>query len=754
MSYRKDNDSFRRGSYRGRGNYNSESLKITISSEQERGRRHHDYNDKRHDNVNDRPDKWHGDRDRKQYSDWKGRDGGYRDSSRKSRIDDYKGNSYNDNWSNQGDRSYKKSDSYREYTDIRPKRKYSSEREVPSNYQNDYRRNDDYNSSSRDDPYPKRQHFEPRGGGFRGRGSFRSRGYGFRGRPFDPSFRDRYDNRGEGFRERRMNEIREQRGRRYRSKSRSPHRTSESRRKDGSSSRHRSERDGDKRNISDFISNIRNSTSPNAPTERKEHIASKEEEEIETQVIDEKLFEKMTIDQRDFIASKALGILVKKPEFRCKLSELEYDLMDIKLMFVSSELFLDFLQSFVDDDNVFEIIEPDPDSLPPKDEDEDEEKNGKPGHDKPEKVKIKTEKDLDDDNDENAEEKTDQDDEMMDKEDLTHLENIIVVARPKLTLCLKYNTNIRSCRYKCNSLHICKFHLLAKCNAPDGRVCIFTHSIHSTHNQEALRHNLLHTFSFDAVRALLTNFEFRTPSTLPPICWYYNVNKGCNKWTAENCHFIHLCQSLLEGKKSCPDGDKCKLNHDLKKNSESLMKYGMWSPEYRLEDIMKVISDTFLRSDTYANRKPERERDSSYEREQKDYYSKRGIPKPKWQLYIPSEEMWMDLAEHNHHRLESKHRAMTRATAEYEEELEAMKQYDIRDLLGKSKKDVPEISNKVLRRLVPEEAEDKKEKKKDEKPSESPEKSEETSKVPEKETEAKETNAEGDAKEQQEIKTE
>ncbi|ESO96156.1 hypothetical protein LOTGIDRAFT_160143 [Lottia gigantea] len=678
-----------RGGYRGGGGYNSRS---TIVADRPR-----------------RSPEWKRNSSRDNY----GRDGNWTDRNRDTRREEVRTTRRDTDFrdSRRSEFERERYDDRRDErnrngnhfeSDFRQKRKYSGERNQYQDTRSE-RGTNNYEHPSTEYPH-KRQHFETRGRGFRGRGDLRSR-------------------RDELFRERRS----------FRDSQRA-HSSSFDRSRNTSG--HRSERGSDRRNISNYISNIRHETSPRAATDKSAHVATKEELQLESQVIDEKFYETMTLDQRDYIASKALRILVTKSEGQCKLSELEYELMDIKIMFVSSELFMEFLQSFMDDDNVFEIIEAEPEEEGDKcKENKDNEKSskgsiqvkkepeGKDGTDQDEEKSFTNIKDAENkdkvENTENQEEaentknhgevektehkdaenpqEPDNMDENNDQEEAegdSKLENVIIVGRPKIMFCQKYVTNISSCSKNCGALHICKFYILSKCNAPDDRNCCFRHSLDSEHNQEALRLNLLHTFSIDHLKKALSHLKYRNPTTLPPICWFYNT-KGCIKSQAGGCPFLHMCEKILEGEK-CDKGKKCLLNHDILTNREVLTRFGMWSPEYSKDDLMKVISENYVAHESYAKKFPDSHH--SYRDHKDDYYSRSGTQKPRWQLYVPSEEMWMDLTETCHRELESKHRAVVRAKDEYEEALEEMRQFKTSTLIGE-KKEIAEVSNKIFRRL-------------------------------------------------------
>ncbi|XP_033918990.1 zinc finger CCCH-type antiviral protein 1-like isoform X2 [Melopsittacus undulatus] len=116
---------------------------------------------------------------------------------------------------------------------------------------------------------------------------------------------------------------------------------------------------------------------------------------------------------------------------------------------------------------------------------------------------------------------------------------------------------VRVCIFKecggCDRLHLCKLHLMGKCNL--ARSCKYPHNIISAENKKVLKTHELSGLDENELRVLLLQND---PSFLPDICQLYNrKDSNCNQ---ENCNKLHICRHFLKGE--CRFF-RCKRSHNL-----------------------------------------------------------------------------------------------------------------------------------------------------------------------------------------------
>lgn len=144
--------------------------------------------------------------------------------------------------------------------------------------------------------------------------------------------------------------------------------------------------------------------------------------------------------------------------------------------------------------------------------------------------------------------------------------NSFITAFTKLELCPIHCSGRSMCRGApiCDKLHICKFYLLSNsCQIERrGKHCAFGHDLTTAHNKALLRQHYLDDLRVEELRNIFRHIKSRCPITMPQICKFYNVGKGCSKeGTAHPCPFIHLCKFYVSG--TCKFNKGCRRRHDL-----------------------------------------------------------------------------------------------------------------------------------------------------------------------------------------------
>ncbi|NXK50233.1 PAR12 polymerase, partial [Chauna torquata] len=107
----------------------------------------------------------------------------------------------------------------------------------------------------------------------------------------------------------------------------------------------------------------------------------------------------------------------------------------------------------------------------------------------------------------------------------------------------------------CERLHLCKLHLMGKCNL-GPRACKYSHDITSAENKKVLKNHELSGLSENELRVLLLQND---PFFLPDVCQFYNRRDGtCIQ--QNNCYKLHICRHFLQGR--CKFF-LCKRSHNL-----------------------------------------------------------------------------------------------------------------------------------------------------------------------------------------------
>ncbi|NWS64810.1 PAR12 polymerase, partial [Chunga burmeisteri] len=107
----------------------------------------------------------------------------------------------------------------------------------------------------------------------------------------------------------------------------------------------------------------------------------------------------------------------------------------------------------------------------------------------------------------------------------------------------------------CERLHLCKLHLMGKCNL-GPRSCKYSHDIINAENKKVLRTHELSGLDEKELRVLLLQND---PFLLPDVCHFYNRKDGvCSQ--QNSCNKLHICRHFLHGQcRFLP----CKRSHNL-----------------------------------------------------------------------------------------------------------------------------------------------------------------------------------------------
>ncbi|NXL01208.1 PAR12 polymerase, partial [Mesembrinibis cayennensis] len=124
-----------------------------------------------------------------------------------------------------------------------------------------------------------------------------------------------------------------------------------------------------------------------------------------------------------------------------------------------------------------------------------------------------------------------------------------VLALSTVRLCVR-----KECR-GCERLHLCKLHLMGKCNL-GPRSCKYSHDIISAENRKVLKTHELSGLDENELRVLLLQND---PFLLPDVCQSYN-NKGVTCSQRNYCDKLHICRHFLRG--DCRFFP-CKISHNL-----------------------------------------------------------------------------------------------------------------------------------------------------------------------------------------------
>ncbi|XP_068257521.1 protein mono-ADP-ribosyltransferase PARP12-like isoform X1 [Nyctibius grandis] len=107
----------------------------------------------------------------------------------------------------------------------------------------------------------------------------------------------------------------------------------------------------------------------------------------------------------------------------------------------------------------------------------------------------------------------------------------------------------------CERLHLCKLHLMGKCNR-GPRYCKYSHDIINAENKKVLKTHELSGLDENELRVLLLQND---PFLLPDVCQFYNrKDSTCSQ--QNNCNRLHICRHFLQGEcRFLP----CKRSHNL-----------------------------------------------------------------------------------------------------------------------------------------------------------------------------------------------
>ncbi|KAK3600069.1 hypothetical protein CHS0354_009688 [Potamilus streckersoni] len=142
---------------------------------------------------------------------------------------------------------------------------------------------------------------------------------------------------------------------------------------------------------------------------------------------------------------------------------------------------------------------------------------------------------------------------------------IMVKPQIKLELCKIHCSKNGNCVGRpntlCNGLHVCKFYILGSCKQK-VKNCKYGHNLSTQHNVQVLQDHLLDHLKEEELKYLLNLAVNRPKTTVPQICKFYNVEKGCsNQKEGKPCPYLHLCKHYIIGE--CRHKGNCKRNHDV-----------------------------------------------------------------------------------------------------------------------------------------------------------------------------------------------
>lgn len=171
-----------------------------------------------------------------------------------------------------------------------------------------------------------------------------------------------------------------------------------------------------------------------------------------------------------------------------------------------------------------------------------------------------------------------------------HYNSKLISAKTTLELCPSHSGIRRKCDKNCNKLHICKYYLLSNSCTVKGSRCRFGHNLKSDYNRALLKYHDLEGLDDDELRNLFKSPRNRCQVTRPPICQFYNFEKGCSK--EAGCKFLHICKPYVTG--SCRFGKRCRRNHNIfqPQLKELLVKYGI-NMKQSARDIVEELKECF-----------------------------------------------------------------------------------------------------------------------------------------------------------------
>ncbi|XP_077423448.1 protein mono-ADP-ribosyltransferase PARP12 isoform X1 [Vanacampus margaritifer] len=156
----------------------------------------------------------------------------------------------------------------------------------------------------------------------------------------------------------------------------------------------------------------------------------------------------------------------------------------------------------------------------------------------------------------------------------------VIVAKTSLRICQKKPGECT----QCESLHLCKFHVLGTCAF--GLKCKYPHALTSAHNAELLRKfDLQHLSEKQLFQLLLQN----DPYLLPEICSHYNMGEGESglcRFTSV-CHKLHICKPHFTTG-VCKQGSSCSRIHDF--DAKTHKSFEQFSPEM-IKSLPKVYKN-------------------------------------------------------------------------------------------------------------------------------------------------------------------
>lgn len=170
--------------------------------------------------------------------------------------------------------------------------------------------------------------------------------------------------------------------------------------------------------------------------------------------------------------------------------------------------------------------------------------------------------------------------------------DISVSAHTSLQLCPDHCTAAGCTCPFCDELHICKYFLISSCSAEKrNESCKYGHDYLNEHNSNLLaKHGLL---SLQPKYLKLIFQMNRSVATLPMICKFYNMIRGCKQVGGKSCPGMHLCEHHVKGQ--CKFGAGCKRSHNVLdvQPKTILLQYGFDVNRFSSEVLQELREQLF-----------------------------------------------------------------------------------------------------------------------------------------------------------------
>ncbi|ESO82532.1 hypothetical protein LOTGIDRAFT_169853 [Lottia gigantea] len=199
----------------------------------------------------------------------------------------------------------------------------------------------------------------------------------------------------------------------------------------------------------------------------------------------------------------------------------------------------------------------------------------------------------------------------------------------QVNLCPDYCSESNCDDRDCPMFHICKFYILSDGCLSKRNTCKYGHALNSEHNIKLFRALLLDDLPYKYLQKLFRLRRNRTEASIPRICSFYNVSRGCSK--GGKCTSLHICEHYVWG--NCKFGrGKCNRSHEILNNEKILKRFGI-NTERNQSAILGEIKDMY---DMIEERKA---RNANYSRPNEVDYNKTRGPRNNMDSYTPRAQM-------------------------------------------------------------------------------------------------------------------